>query len=415
MAIEQQRIPEALYRNAINLNRYENGVALKIVKEYNNIIVKITDQLKQYDAGELTLTPSAVNRQRTILLQLQESLNTWAENSSVVISQELQGLAELQSEFIKEQLTKVLPSTGTKNAVRTVEISPQFAQSVVNTDPRQINVFTLPEEFVVQTSTIPKFSLTAREGAVINLPNGVNVRTAFRRIAASQSEVFTNTVRIGLLSNQTTAEIAKDLRGKLNFEAVGTLEQIKAKGGIGTTIANNQIDTIVRTSINQVSNSAINSVFKANSDMVDRYKYVATLDSRTSAICGRLDGQIFEMGKGPQPPQHFNCRSTIVPIIKDEFLDKFGLDQDDLTGGLQRPSKTGLSTRGKLIPASENYAVWLSKQDIPTQNKVFGIQKSKIYREELRTKKNPTEVFRSFVRSDGSTLTLEELGVENSL
>ena len=193
------------------------------------------------------------------------------------------------------------------------------------------------------------------------------------------------------------------------------LEQIKAKGGIGTTIANNQIDTIVRTSINQVSNSAINSVFKANSDMVDRYKYVATLDSRTSAICGRLDGQIFEMGKGPQPPQHFNCRSTIVPIIKDEFLDKFGLDQDDLTGGLQRPSKTGLSTRGKLIPASENYAVWLSKQDIATQNKVFGIQKSKIYREELRTKKNPTEVFRSFVRSDGSTLTLEELGVENSL
>ena len=380
MAIEQQRIPEALYRNAINLNRYENGVALKIVREYNNIIIQITDQLKQFDAGELTLTPSAVNRQRTILLQLQESLNTWAESSSAIISQELQGLAELQSEFVKEQLTKVLPSSGTKNAVRTVEISPQFAQSVVNTDPRQINVFTLPEEFVVQTGTIPKFSLTAREGAVINLPNGVNVRTAFRRIAASQSEVFTNTVRTGLLSNQTTAQIAKELRGKLNFEAVGTLEQIKAR---------------------------------ANSDMVDRYKYVATLDSRTSAICGRLDGQIFEMGKGPQPPQHFNCRSTIVPIIKDEFLDRFGLDQDDLSGGLQRPSKTGLSTRGKLIPASENYAVWLSKQDILTQNKEFGIEKSKIYRSELKNN-NPTDVFRKFVRSDGSTLTLEELAKENA-
>ena len=114
MAIEQQRIPEALYRNAINLNRYENGVALKIVREYNNIIIQITDQLKQFDAGELTLTPSAVNRQRTILLQLQESLNTWAESSSAIISQELQGLAELQSEFVREQLTKVLPSAGTK-------------------------------------------------------------------------------------------------------------------------------------------------------------------------------------------------------------------------------------------------------------------------------------------------------------
>jgi hypothetical protein len=119
------------------------------------------------------------------------------------------------------------------------------------------------------------------------------------------------------------------------------------------------------------------------------------------------------MGKGPQPPQHFNCRSTIVPIIKDEFLDRFGLDQDDLSGGLQRPSKTGLSTRGKLIPASENYAVWLSKQDIPTQNKVFGIEKSKIYRSELKNN-NPTDVFRKFVRSDGSTLTLEELARENA-
>ena len=413
MSIEKQKIPEALYRNAINLNRYENGVALKIVNEYNNIIIQITDRLKQFEAGELTLTAAGVNRQRTILLQLQESLSTWAENSSDILTEELQGLTELQSEFIQEQLKKVLPSTGTKNAVRTVEISPQFAQSVVNTDPRKINVFTLPEEFVVQTATIPKFSLTAKEGAVINLPNGLTVRTAFRRIAASQTELFQNTVRTGLLSNETTNQISKQLRGKLNFEATGTLASIKARGGIGTTIANNQIDTIVRTSVNQVSNAAVNSVFQANSDMIDRYKYVATLDSRTSAICGRLDGQIFKMGKGPQPPQHFNCRSTIVPIIKDSFLKQFGLDQDDLQEGTVRPSKTGLSDKGKLIPANENYAVWLSKQDIATQNKVFGIEKSKIFRSELK-KNNPTEVFRKFVRSDGSTLTLEELKKANA-
>ena len=319
MSIERQRIPEALYRNAINLNRYENGVAKKIVVAYNDIIVQITDELKKFDTGDLTLTPAALNRQRTILLQLQESLATWAEQSALTTTAELQGLAELQSVFIQEQLRKVLPSNAAKNAVRTVEISPQFARSVVETDPRQINVFTLPEEFTVQTGVVPKFSITARDGAVINLPNGVNVRTAFRRIAESQTELFQSTVRTGLLANQTTQQISKQLRGKLNFEETGTLNQIKAKGGIGTVIPNNQIDTIVRTSINQVSNTAINSVFKANADMIDRYKYVATLDSRTSAICGRLDGQVFEMGKGPQPPQHFNCRSTIVPIIKDGF------------------------------------------------------------------------------------------------
>ena len=61
----------------------------------------------------------------------------------------------------------------------------------------------------------------------------------------------------------------------------------------------------------------------------------------------------------------------------------------------------------------KTYAVWLSKQDIETQNKVFGIEKSKIYRSELKNN-NPTDVFRKFVRSDGSTLTLEELRQANA-
>ena len=51
MDIERQRIPEALYRNAINLNRYENGVAKKIVVAYNDIIVQITDEIKKFDTG----------------------------------------------------------------------------------------------------------------------------------------------------------------------------------------------------------------------------------------------------------------------------------------------------------------------------------------------------------------------------
>ena len=44
---------------------------------------------------------------------------------------------------------------------------------------------------------------------------------------------------------------------------------------------------------------------------------------------------------------------------------------------------------------------------------IIHIEKSKIYREELKTK-NPTDVFRTFVRSDGTTLTLEELGKANA-
>ena len=411
MAIEDQAVPESLYRNAINLNRYQTSVSKKLINRYNDIIVELTNELRNTD---IELTAARQLRISTILRQLEESLGTWAIDATNVTKDELQGLAALQSDFIQEQLKKVLPSDEMKSAVRTVEISPQFAQSVVTTDPARVNVFTLPEELqATRTGIEPKFSLTAREGAIITLPNGATVQTSFRRIAASQHELLSKTVNNGLLIGRTTQEISRELRGRLDFEEVGTLASIKQKGGVATKLANNQIETIVRTSINQVSNSAANAVYRNNSDITDRYRYVATLDTRTSPICSRLDGQVFTYGKGPTPPQHFNCRSTTVPLVKESFLKQFGVTQEDFEEGAQRPSKTGLAQKGKMVPANENYASWLSKQPSEIQDEVFGKKKGVIYRSQLR-KKDPTTVLREFVRSDGSELTLEELGRLNN-
>ena len=411
MAIDDQAVPESLYRNAINLNRYQTSVSKKLINRYNDIIVELTNELRNTD---IELTAARQLRISTILRQLEESLGTWAIDATNVTKDELQGLAALQSDFIQEQLKKVLPSDEMKRAVRTVEISPQFAQSVVTTDPARVNVFTLPEELqATRTGIEPKFSLTAREGAIITLPNGATVQTSFRRIAASQHELLSKTVNNGLLIGRTTQEISRELRGRLDFEEVGTLASIKQKGGVATKLANNQIETIVRTSINQVSNSAANAVYRNNSDITDRYRYVATLDTRTSPICSRLDGQVFTYGKGPTPPQHFNCRSTTVPLVKESFLKRFGVTQEDFEEGAQRPSKTGLAQKGKMVPANENYASWLSKQPSEIQDEVFGKKKGVIYRSQLR-KKDPTTVLREFVRSDGSELTLEELGRLNN-
>ena len=82
-----------------------------------------------------------------------------------------------------------------------------------------------------------------------------------------------------------------------------------------TAVADNQIMSLVRTSINQVANSASMAVYEANQDISKKYRYIATLDTRTSSICRALDNREFEYGKGPTPPQHFGCRSTIVAVI----------------------------------------------------------------------------------------------------
>jgi hypothetical protein len=121
--------PSALYRNAIDLNRYSNSVARQIVSSYNDIIIDSVNQLRVID--ELA-APVKAARLRAILAQLKESLGTWSDASVNTMATELQGLALLQSEFVEDQLRRVLPA-GARGAVNTVEISPQFAQSVVTT------------------------------------------------------------------------------------------------------------------------------------------------------------------------------------------------------------------------------------------------------------------------------------------
>ena len=297
--------PAALYRNAIDLNRYSNSVARRVMNAYNDIIIDAANQLRTID--ELT-APVKAARLRSILAQLKESLGTWAGDATEITALELQGLTELQSEFVTEQLRKVLPA-GSRDAVRTVEISPQFAQSVVTTDPTQLNVVALSDDLFAAVQGAPAtFSLTAAKGATITLPNGEVLTKAFRGIATDQAERFSQVVRNGLLTGETTPAIAKRLVGQLQFgEQARTARQLVAAGGELTAVADNQIMSLVRTSINQVANSASMAVYEANQDISKKYRYIATLDSRTSSICRALDNQEFPYGRGPTPPQHFSC------------------------------------------------------------------------------------------------------------
>lgn len=298
--------PARLYKNAIDLNRYSNSVARRVINSYNDIIIDAVNQLRMIDD---LAAPVKAARLRSILAQLKQSLDGWAGDSTELTATELQGIAELQSQFVTDELRKALPEGIANSAVNTVEISPQFAESVVTTDPTQINVVTLSDDLFAAVNGAPQtYSLTAAQGTTITLPNGQVVSKAFRGIATSQAERFSQVVRNGLLTGETTPSIAKRLIGSLQFgEEAKTLGQIAAAGGELTQVANNQVLALIRTSINQVANTASQQVYEANQDITQRYRYVATLDTRTSAICRALDGREFDYGKGPMPPQHFNC------------------------------------------------------------------------------------------------------------
>jgi SPP1 gp7 family putative phage head morphogenesis protein len=384
--------PASLYRNAIDLNRYSNSVARRVINAYNDIIIDAVNQLRAIDD---LAAPVKAARLRGILAQLKDSLGTWAGDATELTALELQGLAELQSEFVTEQLRRALPA-GSRDAVRTVEISPQFAQSVVTTDPTQLNVVALSDDLFAAVQGAPQtFSLTAAQGATITLPNGEVITKAFRGVAVDQAERFSQVVRQGLLTGEPTPDIAKRLIGSLQFgEEAKTVRQLVAAGGQATAVADNQIITLVRTSINQVANTASQQVYEANQDITKKYRYIATLDTRTSAICRALDGKEFEYGKGPTPPQHFNCRSTTVAIIDPDILP---------------PSTTATrASKDGQVPINQSYGEWLSKQPRSVQAEALGSGKV-AYFNRLADKYGPRDAIAKLVRDDGSELTLEQL------
>jgi len=396
--------PSELYRNAIDLNRFSNSVAKRIAVTYNDLILDIVNQLRGLDEFD---SSAKAARLQAILAQLKESLDGWAGTSTLLIVEDLQGLAELQSEFVENELRRALPLE-LRDQIRSVQISPQFAKSVATVDPTAINVVTLSDDLQAAVAGSPQtFRLTAAQGTTITLPNGKVLEKSFRGLAESQADLFAKTVRNGLLTGESTDQIARQLKGRLRFGQPGSLRQIAQAGGQVTALANHQVNAIVRTSISQVANETSQQVYKANQDVTKKYRYVATLDSRTSAICRALDGQEFTYGKGPKPPQHFNCRSTTVPIIDYEGL---GFDPPP-PSKLRRPNsafKGPRAVRGGSVPDNETYGQWLNEQSNAVKQDVLGKRRVP-YFNRLVDKFGPTDAIRKFVAADGSELTLEQL------
>lgn len=387
--------PAELYRNAIDLNRFSNGVAKRIAVAYNDLVLDAVDQLRGID--ELA-APAKAARLRAILAQLKQSLEGWAESSTAIAVEELQGLTVLQSEFVEDQLRKALP-VELREQIRSVQISPQFAQSVATVDPTAINVVSLSDDLQAAVAGAPQtFSLTAAQGTTITLPNGKVLEKSFRGLAESQADLFAKTVRNGLLTGESTDKLARRLKGRLRFGQPGSARQIAQAGGELTSVANHQVMALVRTSVNQVANAASQQVYESNQDVTQKYRYIATLDGKTSPICRSLDGRVFEYGKGPTPPQHFNCRSTTVPIVNYEGL------------GIEPPKEGRRKAKEGTVPGNLTYGQWLARQSKADQKEILGnSERRAAYFRKLSNKIGPSEAIRRFVKDDGSEVTLDYL------
>lgn len=177
-----------------------------------------------------------------------------------------------------------------------------------------------------------------------------------------------DTIRRGFLEGDSVDDIVKRLRGT---RALGYRDGL-LEASRRTT------ETIVRTALTHTANAARSEVYKLNAAIISGVRWTAILDGRTSAVCRGRDGQIFPVDSGPRPPAHPNCRSTTVPVFKDE-----------------EPPK---------IPT---YGEWLKEQDEPFVKSLLGEAKGALFLDGGLS-------LDRFIDNSGREYTLEELRIRDA-
>lgn len=142
-----------------------------------------------------------------------------------------------------------------------------------------------------------------------------------------------------LISGQSIAKTSKQIRDRFN-------------------VAKYYSDRLVRTEVNHFNN-AVDAMAYENMG-INKYVFVATLDSRTSEICQEMDNKVFEYKDKEVgvnfPPLHPNCRSKTRGYLgeKEEKM-------------LKRRARNPITGKNEIID-NMSYEEWL-KKNFKTQGK----------------------------------------------
>lgn len=112
---------------------------------------------------------------------------------------------------------------------------------------------------------------------------------------------------------------ASNLIRRATMEGIAPADAIRAVRGTRNrnfrdgelAVTGKNIATSVNTAAQHVSVTALAETMSQN---FKYYRWVSVLDGRTSFVCRSLAGKVFQFGEGPLPPQHPNCRSSIMPM-----------------------------------------------------------------------------------------------------
>lgn len=325
MALSAEAAHDLAVRHRINLSSYSTGVVRKVIALLNRTEGALIERLLRTDNESL----AGIRLQALI-----DELATIQTGGWVLIKErvksEVRALADAESQFaLKLAGVKIDPVVG-------------FGFSPI---PPIEQIVAAVEARPFQGRFLKDWLAGAEEGAAARVRD---------------------TIRQGFVEGRPTADVVRAIRGTKAAQYRDGVMEIGRRGA----------ETMVRTAMTHTANTAAQAAWEANADIVKAWRFVATLDGRTTLICAGLHGKEFALGKGPQPPRHPGCRSTSIPV----------LDPIEGVAPFELPS----------------YQAWLRRQPAEVQDDILGKTKARLFRD------GGLQIDR-FTDNRGRVLSLDEL------
>ena len=277
-------------QHAIYLRRFSTGLANRIIKLLNRVDDDVAGQIRK---GSLDKT----SRLNKILEEIRIINRDIHKEVGKELRAELKALAryeaDLQAKLVAGDKTPIV-------------LSPDVLGAMVDDEP-------------FQGRTLKDWLYNLRE-------------SSYNRVK--------DTINIGVVQGETTDQIVNRVLG---------LKRLRYTDGVNE-MNRRAATAVIRTAVTHTTSKADEAVYQRQKN-IQGVQYSAILDSRTTPICASLDGQVFKVGEGPRPPQHFNCRSTTIPVFKGQE------------------------------PFEETYNEWLKRQSKEFQDDILGNTRGRLFRD----------------------------------
>lgn len=288
------RFAELLVPTFVDLSRFSASMQRRAISILTLLQEDLTGQIRQADVEGVSRDTAKRARTERLIEDVNRTIRTRFDVVQSFVAAELRDLAVLAH----REFTAVINDVFTVNITK-VTITAQDLRSMANRD-------------VVLGEPAKDWWQGQREG----------IRRRFAR-----------EMRLGVLAGETNEELVRRVRGRSTGRTIsldlpsGRRRVRQFTGGVLDTTTR-EARALVRTSVQSISNDVLLETYKQNSDLLQGYESITTLDDRTSLICIARTGAAWDLDGNPlpdstadgpfpgPPPWHFNCRSALVPITK---------------------------------------------------------------------------------------------------